>query len=501
MKKAFLSATLTLAVLITLAQTPVKKTAAQSAGVNPSAGYNIPFTLTPYKKTWVYLGTTLGKNYILVDSSLVDGQSKGVFKGKTKLTQGIYFFVSPNRSKLFDFLVDGPQHFTVTGDSASAEPGSITGSPDNTLFLDYTHFLSEIGPKMNEIDVQLKSPNLNKDKEADLKKQWGVYNRQMIQYRENITKTHPNSVLTVVFNLLKTPEIPTKLPALPNGKPDSSYIGRYIKEHYWDDVAFDDDRILHTPPQVFDGKLENYIKYYVSPDPDSIFAEINYMLLYSRTTKELHHYLLGRFTDKYINPEIMGQDKVFVDLYTNYFAKGDTLWLNSTQRKYLSDRYYTLISGLVGNPAPELKMLDTANKAVNMHDIKAPFTFIIFWDPTCSHCKEEVPRLDSMYEAKWKAEGVKIFAVNINAPATMGEWKSFIKDHHLEGWVHAYQTKEDMEADAKANRPNFRQTYDVFQTPTMYLLDNTKHIIAKRLSIEQFDGVIDAKLRNPNTAK
>ncbi|WP_350340080.1 hypothetical protein [Paraflavitalea speifideaquila] len=27
---------------------------------------------------------------------------------------------------------------------------------------------------------------------------------------------------------------------------------------------------------------------------------------------------------------------------------------------------------------------------------------ICFWDPTCSHCKEVVPKVDSIYNAKWK---------------------------------------------------------------------------------------------------
>jgi thiol-disulfide isomerase/thioredoxin len=296
---------------------------------------------------------------------------------------------------------------------------------------------------------------------------------------------------------MKSPDVPTKLPVV-NGKTDSTYIGRYMKEHYWDDVAFNDDRILHTP--IFDPKLDNYIKYYVSPDPDSIFNEINYMLLYARTTKEMFHYLLGRFTDKYINPEIMGQDKVFASLFENYFAKGDTLWLNATQRKYIFDRYYSIIGSIIGKPASPLDLVDTAGKPVSLYEVKAPYTFVVFWDPTCSHCKEQVPEVDSMYEAKWKKEGVKVFAVNVNE-ATMGEWKTFIRDQHLAGWIHAWQTKEDHEADTRAQRPNFRQMYDVFQTPTMYLLDEQKHIIAKRLSLQQFDGIIDMKLKNPNASK
>jgi hypothetical protein len=35
----------------------------------------------------------------------------------------------------------------------------------------------------------------------------------------------------------------------------------------------------------------------------------------------------------------------------------------------------------------------------------------------------------------------------------------------------------------------------------MYLLDDKKHIVAKRLSVLQFDGFIDAKLKNPSPTK
>ncbi len=493
MNRIFIIAAFTLSSFSLFAQTTVKKPVAQSSPAAVSTGYNIPFTVTPYKNCWVYLGSYYGKNFVLIDSSRVDAQSTGTFKGKTKLTQGIYFLVSPSRTKLFDIFIDGPQHFTLAGDSARSEPTSITGSPENTLFLEYTAYLSDIGPKMQALEVQLKDPNMTKDRSTGIQTQLAAYNKQLNTYRDNMMKAHPNSILAMMFNLIKSPEVP-KLPELPNGKLDSSYAGRYMKEHYWDNVAFNDDRILHTP--VFDPKLENYFKYYVSPAPDSIIAEVNYMLLYARTSKEMFRYLLGRFTDKYINPEIMGQDKVFVFLFNNYFTKGDTTWLNAAQKKYIFDRGYSLMLAQIGEVGAPLDLVDTAGKPVSMYNVKAPFTFVVFWDPTCSHCKEQVPEVDSIYEAKWKAEGVKVFAVNVN-DATMMDWKAFIKEHHLNDWVHAYQTKEEHDADNKANRVNFRQAYDVYQTPTMYLLDVNKHIIAKHLTIFQFDGLIDATLKQP----
>ena len=42
---------------------------------------------------------------------------------------------------------------------------------------------------------------------------------------------------------------------------------------------------------------------------------------------------------------------------------------------------------------------------------------------------------------------------------------------------------------------NFRQAYDIYKTPTFYLLDKDKHIIAKQLSMEQFDEIIKIKMK------
>ena len=154
----------------------------------------------------------------------------------------------------------------------------------------------------------------------------------------------------------------------------------------------------------------------------------------------------------------------------------------------------------LGEAAPELNMIDTAGKTVSLYSIKAPFTFVSFWDPNCGHCKETIPRVDSIYNAKWKSLGVKIVGVNIDDAAN-DSWKKFINEHKLKDWVHIYQPKAVREEEAKKGQANFRQLYDVFKTPTLYLLDADKHIIGKMLSIEQFDDVLQAKLKKQPTTK
>ena len=460
--------------------------------VNTTNGYEIKVTLQPYKNCWMYLGSYYGKNKILADSAWFNEKSEATFKGENKLPGGIYFFVSPSHSLLFEILMDEVQHFTVKADSAHLENLSITGSQENTLFGQYTQFLTKVAPQLNALQEQLKTSAHTTADSSNIQSQIVKLNKELNDYRQKLIDENPGSMVATFFQAVKVPELKT-WPRKSNGTIDSVAAWRYMKEHFWDNVSFYDNRLIRTP--FFDPKIDDYYKYYVSQEPDSIIQEVNYMLLSARTGKDIFHFLLGKFTDKYINPEIMGQDKVFLFLFNNYFSKGDTLWLNEKQRKYIFDRAYSLIANQINEPAPQLILKDTAGKQTSLYEVKAPFTFVVFWDPTCSHCKEEVPRLDSIYEAKWKALGVAVFAVNTNE-STFNDWKQFITEHHLNGWYHAWQTKEERQAEESAGQPNYRQLYDVFQTPTMYLLDADKHIIAKKLSIEQYDEVINAKLKS-----
>lgn len=451
---------------------------------------NIEITLAPLKNCWVYLGSYYGKGKVLADSAFLNYEGKGAFKGNTKLTEGIYFIVSPQYTIQFDLLIGKNQRFVIKADTAQKDKAIITGSSDNTIFKEYSNYTNEKGKTISALSQQLSVVKTKTDS-INIQNQIAQINKEITVYREKIIKEQPASLLSFLLTAMKRPEVP-KIPVV-NGKADSAYPYRYVKDHYWDDVNFNDDRLLRTP--FFEPKLDDYYKYYVSPEPDSIIKEVNYQLLYARTGKEMYAYLLTKFTNKYINPEYMGQDKVFIFLYENFYAKGDTILLNAASRKTITERAYSMMANQIGVQAAELNLTDTLGNSVSMYNMKAPFTFIVFWDPTCGHCKEELPKVDSIYKAKWKAEGVALYSVNIHENL-MKEMKTFVNEKKFStDWVHTYQKKSDMEADATAGRPNFRQLYDVTKTPTMYLLDDQKRIIGKMLSLEQFDNLIEAKLK------
>lgn len=452
-----------------------------------TGGRNIPITLTPLKNCKVYLGSYLGTGRTLVDSAMLNDKSQGVFKGDKKLPGGIYFVVTPQLTIQFEVLMDNVQQFSIKGDTSLKDQAIITGSVDNDLFKNYTSYSVEKGQLIQQLSAAYKAAT-NKADSTRLINALTKADKELQDHRMNIIQQHPNSLLAMLFNTMKRPETP----AIPitNGKADSTYPFRYVKDHFWDDVLFNDDRLLRTP--FFEPKLDDYFKYYVSPEPDSIIEEVKYILLSARTGKEIYPYLLTKFTNKYMNPEFMGQDKVFVYLFENFYAKGDTTILNAASRKTVIERAYSLMANQLGKPAPVLNLTDTLGKATALYNIKADFTIVAFWDPNCGHCKDEMPRLDSFYHSKWKNLNVAIYGVNIyenELPA----WKKFIAEKKLVGWTHAYQTKAAKDAEERSGAPSYRQLYDIFKTPTLYLLDKEKRIVAKQLSLEQFDDLITAK--------
>ena len=456
-------------------------------------GYDIGIQLKPYKNTWVYLGYYYGKVRALADSTMLNDSSAGHFKGSEALKGGIYFVVSPSKQILFEVLIDKDQHFSVSADTVNL-PFSVqfSGSPENKQFQDYSAYAANTGKKIGMLNQELPGSKTKKDSSL-INAHAALLTGKLQKYRDSLNARYPESFLAALFRAMNEPKIPPSAKQ-PGGKYDSNFVYHYFKDHYWDGISLTDDRLVRTP--FFEPKLDKYFQNLVAPNPDSLIKETDYMLLYSRSAKEMYQYLMVHFVQQYINPVYMGQDAVFVHLFEKYINTGKAEFFTQQYKDFATKRAYSMMANLIGQPAAQMDMVDTSEKPLPLYSLQGPFTVICFWDPTCSHCKEIVPKVDSIYNAKWKNEGVQLYGVKVDG--TKEEWLKFIADHHLQGWKHVYQLKVKEEEDIREKRAGYRQLYDVFQTPLLYLLDKDKRIIAKKLGYLQIDEVIKAKMQNSN---
>ncbi len=446
-----------------------------------------------YKSGIAYLTHHAGANLNVDDSAAVGPNGLAIFQGKKTLPPGIYAVVFPGKRLSADFLIGKEQFIDIVADSNKLMNMQVKGSKENVLFQEYQQYVSKQGALLNqERDAFTRSTTA-----ADSllhQNNYAKFNTQLNEYRNGIIQNHPASMMALILNAMKESPVPTKVP---RNRQDSMDNYQYYKSHYWDGITFMDDGIVRTP--FFPVKLQRYYREVMPQDPDSLIKDIDYKLLLARSSPETYKYMLNWLTDEYINPKYMGQDAVFVHLFNKYHSKGLTPWLNEKQNEAITRRAYMLMANLVGEKAANLEMLDTAGKVAALYDVKADYTVVVFWDPNCGHCKEEIPRLDSFYRAAWKAQNVKMYAVDTEYDKEI--WVKFINDKNIRDWQNVHYTLQMLKADTEAQRPSYKQLYDITQTPTVYLLDKEKRIIGKKLSPAQLHELLQVKINGPGNSK
>lgn len=445
-------------------------------------GYQVKVKFSDANDTLVYLCHYFGKASTVFkdDSARLNNKGEATFKSTQPITGGLYLILFADKSTSVEFVLLNGDNFTFElAKSNIYQSAKFTGSTENTNFYDYQKFLAKYGAEYQKIESELAlcKSKVDSSKVYEKLKKKG---EELSSYRESFVANHPSSFLTKLFNAIYEPNIPTVLPILPDGTKDSSYPRIYYKSHYWDRYDFKDDRLIYTP--IYERKLEDYMTKLVIPTPDSVELECDMLLNKAKGYPETFKYTLWYLTRWAETSKVMGLDEAFVYLVENYYMKGVATWVDSAQLAKYEDRARKIAPNMIGQPAMDMRMVDsTDQQVVPLSSVKAKYTILIFWSPTCGHCKTEMPKFDSLYRAVLKKYDVKIYAVE--AEDEDAKWKDYIRDNNLQtGWIHVHDPK---------HVTNFRAFYDVYSTPTVYLLDENKIIRGKRIDHKNIVGLIE----------
>lgn len=455
-------------------------------------GFTIKAKFTDAKDTLVYLCHYFGKasNVYRDDSAKLSKTGEVTFKSTKKIVGGIYSILFYDRTTNVEFIINNGDDISFEASRANVYQSiAFKGVSENQEFYDYQRFLVKYGASYQKIEAELATCKNKKDTNAVYEK-LKIKGKELQGYREQIVKTKPTTFLAKLFNAVNEPDIPTELPLKADGTRDSLYPRNYYKNHYWDKYDFRDDRLIYSP--LYERKLDDYMTKLVVPIPDSVELDCDMILKKSKGMEETFKYSLWYLTRWTETSKIMGMDEAFVYLVENYYMKGMAPWTDSAQLAKYIDRARKIAPNMIGQPAMDMRMLDTSGlNVIPLSSVKADYTILIFWSPTCGHCQKEMPVFDSLYKAVLKKYNVKIYAVE--ADGETDKWKKYIQDNKLgDGWIHAHDPN---------HTTNFRAFYDVYSTPTLYLLDDKKVIRGKRIDHTNVVGLIEWLEKKKKTDK
>lgn len=428
------------------------------------------------KDKYVHLAHFFGYNqYIKVDSAkLSDGYYH--FTGKGPLKGGIYLVVlSP--SQYYDFVVSGKENqFEMQADTVDfVKTVRFTGSKENDLLFGYRKFLALKSAEAGSISKSLQTASDPAMKETG-KAKMNALQKEVGDFMQATVANNPGSFAAKVIKANIDPELPKELPKRADGRPDSTYLFNFYKTHFFDNIDFADERMLKTP--FIQSKVERYFKELVYQVKDSVNNDADRVLKLSKKNSEVYRYVLWMITNKYENTEVVGLDGVFLHLAENYYLK-DATWLDSTQRAKFVERVTILKPLQTGVVFPKLMLTDTLGREVNVHNSTAKYTIVYFYSPDCGHCKDSAPKLVKFYD-DFRSKGVQIYNISID-----------YEEDKMMKFIHTYKTNKMINLWDPKQRYVFRNHFDVYSTPTNYILDSNKRIIAKRIPLEEIDKFLE----------
>jgi len=445
----------------------------QGLGQANSSGFSIKGTMRGLKNTEVYLAHYFGSTQqVIKDTATVDDQGNFHFQGKEDLPLGLYL-ISFQKTKFLDFII-GNSNFSFETDTLDAVASMrVIGSPENEAFYKFQ------GEMMKQYGL-LRNPSLAPARVNSLRQEIKRYQDAWLQQNKNL---FVSKLIKATFD----PEIPA-FKRVVKTKKDSAdlyqYQYAYYKRHYFDNIDLNDDRFIRTP--FLQRKIDKFFEDLVVQESDSISKEAD-ILLKPIQNADVRKYVIYKIASTYENHNVVGTDAAFVHMAEKYYLGEPALWDTSTVRR-MKERVQVLKPLLIGKRIPNMFLTDPQGKLIQLHNIGGNYTVMFLYDPDCSHCKEETPKLLAQ-QAYFKSKGIQVFAASI--VREMDVWKKFIAEFKIQSWINGIDIHKNVKTGKEEYFTDFRNTFDVYSTPIVYILDKNKRIIGKRIPVDKIQEFIE----------
>lgn len=423
----------------------------------------------------LYLAHYFGSDQqVIVDTTQYQNDGRFDFVFKKPLFPGLYMLnYAPN--KYFDLIITESNIELKTDTLNIISSMEFIQSEENKAFY---QFQARMSNDFQQMRAMASDPNKRNDVQR--------MSKALEQFRSDWLSKNQKLFAAKLIKASMEPEIPNYSGAMKT-KADSlkAYQFRlnYAKKHFFDYLDLNDERFYRSP--FIDLKINKYFNDLVVQRSDSIIKEVDALLMKIKNT-DIRRFVIYRLSNTYENSKIIGTDGAFAHMAERYYVQEPGLWDTMTVRK-VKERLAIIKPLLIGKKIPELMLKTPDNKTLQFANMTGKYTLVVFYDPDCSHCKEEMPKLLEM-QAYFKQKNLQVMAVSI--VRDKAKWLKFINEYKIAGFYNGIDVHYNPTTKKEEYYTDFINRYDVYSTPTLYLLDQNKRILMKRFGVEDIQAFI-----------
>ncbi|SFZ89905.1 Thioredoxin-like [Flaviramulus basaltis] len=376
--------------------------------------------------------------------------------------KGIYrlVYAVPQEDYNFDIIYNGKEDIELTFNSETGV--KFKKSTENKLLASYTNSMSLVTQSIGNYFSQQ-----SKDTTA-LKAIFKTQKETQISFEKAAKET-----MALQFIKANKPYIPLKVE-------DVKTYSNNLKKHYFDFVDFKNSTLQSS--NFLEEKMLNYVFGMSSDSEDDITNYKKNIEVVGSKMKDAPQKV------KRILLVDLWQQMVDLNLepVANYIA--ETYLMDIAVALNDQELLHSLIlykDTSIGNNAPDFDIEIKGNTKLvtkKLSELNIAETYIIlFWSSGCSHCLDEVPKLQAYLKSK-KTSSIKVVAVGLEDEPK--NWQNLIKNYPE--FIHVYgKGKWDNE---------IGDAYGVTATPTYFILDKDKKFIAKPEGLEVLKTFFDDEL-------
>ncbi len=384
-------------------------------------------------------------------------QGKISFTLDSTQTKGVYKVVYdiPQEEFNFDVLFNGNEDITFSFDS---KKGIIIQSEANVMLAEYMNQMSDVG-----IQIGTFYTSANQDEK--------ILEKLFKKQKEIQSFFEKKSENTLAFEFVKANK-----PFIPDVYVDAATYITLLQEHYFDPIDYTNP-LLQSANFLMERTLGYMFGFVPDGNPTEAYQS-NFDVVYTHLSNADENFQKSFMYDlwhKLVNYQLGDTANYMAEKYLIPLATklGDhELAAMLTQFKNLS----------IGNPAPDFSWTAQENgkeKSYKLSELDIAQNYIlVFWSSTCSHCLKEIPLLQKMVK-NLDSTQYKVIAVGLEDEENTN-WKS--ETYYYPEFLHVY-------APGKWNN-EIGNRYGITGTPTYFVLDKDKRIIAKPQSFEELKAFI-----------
>ncbi|MDD3875217.1 MAG: TlpA disulfide reductase family protein [Bacteroidales bacterium] len=440
------------------------------------------FTVNGYVKgilgERVFLTGFYGHKTHLIDSADVDRSGHFIFNVDKDITPGLYRIMLGQNLRS-QFMGGGEQfvdlifnyddisfetHFEFPFDSMNVQQ-----SNENKLYYEYLLKTEAFKTKLELLQQTISYYPKEDDFINVLIKQHQKEAKAYDKYIEKLIKNNKGSLLAKIAAFEK---IPT-----PDPKLTTDQRNELIKKDFFNPDDFKDTVMLYT--DLIPTKVIRYLSLYRQErftqevQEAEFIKAVNLIMAQVGTNEQIYNNVLDYLIDGF---ERFGMETVLLHIYDN-FILGNSCF-DDEKTASIREKTEAIKRMAKGQTAPDFVITDLNNNTLHLNDITAEFTLVVFWASWCPHCTTVLPEIKTLYD---NTDRSRFEVVAISLDRERDEWLNYVNTNNL-NWINF--------SNVSGWDCPIAKSYYVFATPSLFLLDKDKKILAKPLNIRDLSSYL-----------